>query len=146
MSLKPNKLHQFQKPLDWSFCLSDKVFILLHFLVAVGRAKCGRRETFYNLFIKPQSFRLLLFGSSGKESTCNVGDLGSIPELGRYPGERKGCLLQHSGLENSMDCTVHGVVKSQTQLSDSHFLSFSWPVSLSCNLYLFLSYFLFPLR
>ena len=43
-------------------------------------------------------------GSAGKESTCNVGDLGSIPGLGRSPGEGKGYPLQHSGLENSMDC------------------------------------------
>ena len=41
-------------------------------------------------------------GSTGKESTCNVGDLGLIPELGRYPGEGKGYPLQFSGLENSM--------------------------------------------
>ena len=40
---------------------------------------------------------------SGKESAHNVGDLGSIPELGRSPGERKGYPLQYSGLENSMD-------------------------------------------
>ena len=57
-------------------------------------------------------------GSAGKESTCNVGDLGSIPGLGRFPGEGKGCPLQYSGgfhgLENSMDCTVHGVTKSDT--------------------------------
>ena len=45
-------------------------------------------------------------GSTGKESTCNVGDLGSIPGLGRSPGEGKGYLLQYSGLENSMDCIV----------------------------------------
>ena len=38
------------------------------------------------------------------------------------PGEVKGYLLQYSGLENSMDCIVHGVTKSQTQLSDFHFL------------------------
>ena len=44
------------------------------------------------------------FGSAGKESACNVGDLGLIPRLGRSPGERKGCPLQCSGLENSMDC------------------------------------------
>ena len=50
-------------------------------------------------------------GSAGKESACNVGDLGSIPELGRYPGERKGYPLQYSGLENSMDCIVYGVTK-----------------------------------
>ena len=43
-------------------------------------------------------------GSAGKESTCNVGDLGSIPGLGRSPGEGKGYPLQYSGLENSMDC------------------------------------------
>ena len=42
-------------------------------------------------------------GSDGKESTCNVGELGSIPRLGRSPGEGKGCPLQYSGLENSMD-------------------------------------------
>ena len=43
-------------------------------------------------------------GSAGKESTCNVGDLGSIPALGRSPGEGNGYPLQYSGLENSMDC------------------------------------------
>ena len=53
-------------------------------------------------------------GSAGKESTCNVGDLGSIPGLGRSPGEGKGYPLQYSGLENSMDCIVHGVAKSPT--------------------------------
>ena len=49
-----------------------------------------------------------------KESTCNVGDLGSILGLGRSPGEGKGYPLQNSGLENSKDCIVHGVAKSQT--------------------------------
>ena len=53
-------------------------------------------------------------GSAGKESTCNVGDLGSIPELGRSPGEGKGYPLQYSGLENSMDHIDHVVAKSQT--------------------------------
>ena len=47
--------------------------------------------------------------------------MGLIPELGRSPGEGKGYPLQYSGLENSMDCTVHGVTKCQTQLSDFHF-------------------------
>ena len=64
-------------------------------------------------------------GSAGKESACNAGDLGSIPGLGRSPGEEKGYPLQYSGLENSMDCIVHGVSKSQTQLRDVHFLSSS---------------------
>ena len=61
-----------------------------------------------------------LVAQLGKESAYNVGDLGLIPGLGRSPGEGKGCPLQYSGLEKSMDYTVHGVTKSQTQLSDSH--------------------------
>ena len=44
-------------------------------------------------------------GSAGKESAHNAGDLGSIPGLGRSPGEGKGYPLQYSGLENSMDCS-----------------------------------------
>ena len=47
-------------------------------------------------------------------------ETGLIPGLGRSPGEGKGYPLQYSGLENSMDCIVHGVTKSQTQLSDFH--------------------------
>ena len=62
-------------------------------------------------------------GSEVKASACNVGDLGSIPELGRSPGEGNGKPLQYSCLENHMDggawwVTVHRVTKSQTQLSD----------------------------
>ena len=54
-------------------------------------------------------------GSAGKESACNVGDMvGSIPGLGRLPGEGKGYSLQYSVLENSMNCIVHGVAKTQT--------------------------------
>ena len=60
-------------------------------------------------------------GSDSKESAHNVGDLGSVPGLGKSPGEGKGYPLQHSGLENSMDSIVHGVAKSWTQLSDFHF-------------------------
>ena len=52
--------------------------------------------------------------SDGKESACNVGDLGLIPGLGRSSGEGKGYPLQYSGLENSMDCIVYGVANSQT--------------------------------
>ena len=57
--------------------------------------------------------------SDGKESTCNVGDLGLIPELGRSPGERNGYPLQYYFLENSMDtgawqATVHGMAKNWT--------------------------------
>ena len=64
-----------------------------------------------------------LGGSDGKESSCNAGDLGSIPGLGRSLGEGHGYPLQYSCLENSMDigswlAIVHGVTKSQTRLSD----------------------------
>ena len=92
--------------------------------------------------------------SLGKESSCNVGDPGSIPRLGRsagegigyslqyswasfvaqlvknppamretwvgFPGEGKGYPLQYSGLENSMDCIVHGVAKIRTRLTSLH--------------------------
>ena len=50
----------------------------------------------------------LHFSSIGKESACNVGDLGSIPGLGGSPGEGEGYPLQYSSLENSKDCIVHG--------------------------------------
>ena len=56
-----------------------------------------------------------------KKSASNIGDLGLIPGLGRSPGEGKGYALQYSGLENSMDCIVHAVGKSWTQLSNFHF-------------------------
>ena len=66
--------------------------------------------------------------SDSKESACNVGDLGLIPGLGRFPGDGNNYPLQYSGLENSMDrgnwqAIIHGISKSQTQLSDFHFTS-----------------------
>ena len=51
-------------------------------------------------------------GSDGKESAYNAGHLGSIPGLGRSPGEGNGNPLQYSGLENFIDSLVHGVAKS----------------------------------
>ena len=70
-----------------------------------------------------------LCGSAGKESTCNVGELGLIPGLGRSPREGKGYPLQYSGLENSMGSVVLGITKSWTRLSnfdfDFHFFSFT---------------------
>ena len=68
-------------------------------------------------------------GLAGKESACNVGDLGSIAGLGRSPGEGKGYPLQHFGLENSRDCIVYGVAKSRTRLNTFHFLSHRYSVS-----------------
>ena len=72
----------------------------------------------------PKYLHLLMpGGSDGKESACNVRDLGSIPGLGRSPGEGHGNPLQYSCLENPMDrgawwATVPGVAKSLTRLSD----------------------------
>ena len=76
-------------------------------------------------------------GSTGKESTCYAGDLGSIPGLGRSPGEGKGYPLQCSGLGNSMDCIVHGVyeesergvAKSQNTTERLHSQSIYQPFS-----------------
>ena len=61
------------------------------------------------------------YSSVSIESVFNGGDLGSVPGLGRSPGEGKGYLLQHSCLENFMDCIVHRVRESQIWLSDFHF-------------------------
>ena len=65
-----------------------------------------------------------LCGSACKESTCNAGDLGSIPGLGRSPGEGKGYTLQYSVLENTMDYHPWGSKESemtkQLSLSESH--------------------------
>ena len=70
----------------------------------------------YNILNK---YRFGFPGKDGKESACNAGDLGSIPGLGRSPGEGIVYPLQYSGLENFMDrgawwATVQGVAKSQT--------------------------------
>ena len=59
------------------------------------------------------------YGLAGKECACNVGDLGSILGLGRSPGEGKGSPLQYSGLENPMDCIVHGGAESDMTVRPS---------------------------
>ena len=67
------------------------------------------------MFLK-SPFGILDFpgGSDGEESACSAGELALIPGLGRSPGEGNGYPLQYSGLENSVNCIVHGVAKSQT--------------------------------
>ena len=79
----------------------------------------------FNFSINPSNEWASL-GWDGKESTCNVGDLCSIPMLGRSPGDGNDHPLQYSDLENSMDCIVHGVAKSQTRLSNFHFHFVQW--------------------
>jgi len=61
-----------------------------------------------------QIIAMTLEGFPGKEPTCHAGDLDSIPGLGSSPGKGNSYLLQYSGLENSMDCIIHGVTKNQT--------------------------------
>ena len=85
---------------------------------AVSAFSAGQAFKMFGHFYYKQCFPC---GSAGKESACSAGDLGSMPGLGRSPREGKGYPLQYSGLENSMDCIVHGVAKSQTWLSDFHF-------------------------
>ena len=86
---------------------------------SISLSSSKRKQTVCQIFGFPDS-------SVGKESPCNAGDSGSIPGLGRSPGEGKGYPLQYSGLENSMDYIVHGVAKSRTQLSNFHFTFFSF--------------------
>ena len=73
-------------------------------------------------------------GSEGKESACNGGDLGLIPGLERSPGKGKGYPLQYSGLENSRDCIVHGVTKSQTRLNSLSLSALTHCANRACNL------------
>ena len=82
-------------------------------------------------------------GSTSKESACNPGDLPSITGLGRFPGEGKVYPLQYSGLENSMDCIVHGITKSWTRLSDFHF---HFSLSLSLDIMFFPDFVLFTFQ
>ena len=84
------------------------------------------RLTAFQDFLLNQSLQGFPGGTEVKASACNVGDLGSIPGSGRSPGEENGNPLQYSYLENPMEggacwATVHGVAKSQTQLSNFTF-------------------------
>ena len=92
-------------------------FSLFHFFLSFFNSLIHE----FCLYLFPLCYLGFPCGSAGKESTCNAGDLGSIPGLGRSSGEGKGYPLQYSGLENSMDYTVHGVSKSQTRLSGFRF-------------------------
>ena len=102
------------------FTDSSYFLILAYFVILVS---------FYGYLYQFKSFP---GGSDGKPSACSAGDLGSTPGLGRSPGEGNGNPLQYSCLENPMDrgawrATVHGVAKSQTQLSNFTFTSLGNP-------------------
>ena len=82
------------------------------------------------VFVLRRTVVLFPCGSARRKSTCNVGDLGWIPELGRSSGKGKGYSFQCSGLENSMNSIAHGIAKSRTWLSNFHLTSLrgSFPV------------------
>ena len=91
------------------------LFVLLPFLKSFHNkgAYSGPRASHFPTCEKIKSFLVFICSDSvGKESACNVGDLGSIPGWGRSPGEGKSYPLQCSGLENPMGCIIHGVSKS----------------------------------
>ena len=89
------------------------------------KTKQKYQSTFFTCYFTGSSIRMGFPDSSvGKESVCNAGDPSWIPGLGRSAGEGEGYPLQYSGLENSTDCTVHGVAKCWTWLRDFHFQFF----------------------
>ena len=98
------------------YCLENPIDTGAWQATVHGVARVG-----HDLMTKPQYMLLNIGGSDGKESACSAGDLGSIPGLGRFPGEGNGNPLQYSCLKNPMDrgawqATVHGVLKSQLTL------------------------------
>ena len=103
-----------------------------HKICVTSKVHLERNEIYKNpknIITEKDNFRITLQhgsgfpgGSGGKESAHSVGDPGSVPELGRSPGEENSCLFQCSCLENSMDkgtwqATVHRFPESQTQPS-----------------------------
>ena len=75
----------------------------------LGSKICWRRDR-----LPTPAFLAFPGGLAGKESACNAGDLGSIPGFGKSLEDGNSCPFQYSGLENSMDYTVHGVAKRRT--------------------------------
>ena len=100
---------------------------VVHFVMFLNISRYSFVTIFFKHFVYLYCLLLLSLGfpdsSVGKEFTCNAGDPGSIPGSGRSAGEGIDYPLQYSGLENSMDCNIHGVAKSWTRLSDFHFIT-----------------------
>ena len=137
----------FNLPLCWQadgFSQCVRYISVLQYLAVgycVAKLKLLYRLLYLMLFISEYAchsdylWSVIIYGgfpsnSVGKASACNVGDLGSIPGLGRSPGEGNGNPLQDSCLENPMDrgvwwATVHGVAKSRTWLSDFTFTHYA---------------------
>ena len=133
-----------------SYFLFFKIQIVLASLIACQLRIClqSRKAQFNSCVgkIPWRRDRLLIpiflvfpFVSAVKESACNAGDLGLTPVLVRSPGEGKGYPLQYFGLENSMDCIVHGITKCWTRLSDFHFTAKKSSFTSQFNVLFFLS-------
>ena len=129
----PEKLHDVNAPEHWEYIYIYMTHIYIYICKESACNGGGLQETPVQLLGQEVSRRrdglptplFLGFpgGSDSKESTYNVGDLGSIPGLGRSPGGGHGNPLLYSCLKNPMDrgawqAIVHGVAKSWTQLSD----------------------------
>ena len=116
--------------LDFFLFMQNSYLMIIIYYINILNAYYGNDTKFYSAskYFYNTSIHILGFpcGSVGKELTYNAGDLGSIPVL----GEGNGYPLQHSVLENLMDCIVHGVAKSQTRLSDFHIIIHSFLVVL----------------
>ena len=95
----------------------------LEIVEAVDCVSKGLSQTEFTVAAKYGIYIGFPGGSDGTETACNAGNLGSVPGQGRSPGEGNSYSLQYSCLENPMDrgawqARVHGVTKSQIQLSD----------------------------
>ena len=80
------------------------------YMYGISKKKKNAICVFHSYILQPH-IRGFPGGSAGKESACTVGDLDSIPGLGRSPGEGNDYPFQYSGLENSMNCIVHKVAR-----------------------------------
>ena len=131
----PGPFELWASSLSWTGKISlnnNKVFIrgfLAFWNISMGHRVWSqkRSQKCFHMFCECNWLFYIFLGfpgdSAGGKSSCNAGDLGSIPELGRFQGEGNSYPLEYSGFENSMDCIVQGVTKSSTQLSDFHFTS-----------------------
>ena len=99
------------------YCLVLRIFIFLFKLTYNVVLVSGVQQSKWDIHI----YMDFPGGSAGKEPAYNAGDLGSIPGLGKSPGERNSYPPQYSGLENSMECRV---TKSCTWLTNFHFTSY----------------------
>ena len=116
--LRPPSL--FLSPYSYSsFVIPSLSLTLDHLALSPDKLQSRKFMVIYPVLRRSRSPLDFPGGSDGKESACNVGDLGSTPELGRSPGERKDYSLQYSCLEKYMNkgtwlATIHGITKSQT--------------------------------